>query len=299
MYLIRAFKVILIIYKKSIQNLLEKNAYEYSGYLVFLILLGLFPSLIFFTAVSTLVATQYRDLFHVTLDIDEFITNSLLSSKAHAFVDSVSNRILEILRTPPESMLTFAMLSAIWSASGLFDGILLYVYMIYGTTEDCHYIRRRIISILQFMAFSLLLIFFILCFKLIPLVLIQCAQFIKLESTLYDILNFVIKIEHYVPTVYIALFGMLSYIHYTFPRQHVKIRQIMPGVVNTILFWEIFSEIFGYYIQSAGQLNIIYGSMVGISISILYIYFASIIFLFGLEINGVIYKMRNMQSDVV
>ncbi|WPX98142.1 YihY/virulence factor BrkB family protein [Candidatus Fokinia crypta] len=293
MSLIRAFKVILMIYKVAIRNLLRKNAYEYSGYLVFLVLLGIFPSLIFFTAVSTFIATEYRDLFHVTLDIDELITNSLLSSKAHVFIDGVSNRILEILRTPPESMLTFAMLSAIWSASGLFDGILWYVYMIYGTTQNCHYIRRRIISIVQFMAFSLFLIFSILCFKLIPLILFQCTKFIKLENTLYDILNFIVQIEYYIPAIYVALFGMLSYIHYTFPRQRLKVWQIMPGVINTILFWEIFSEIFGYYIQSAGQLNIIYGSMVGISISILYIYFASLIFLFGLELNGVIYKIRS------
>ncbi len=60
---------------------------------------------------------------------------------------------------------------------------------------------------------------------------------------------------------------------------------MLPGAAIVLLGWVGFARLFSYYIHYFPQMNLIYGSLAGVIIALLYFYFCSFIFIIGAEFN--------------
>jgi len=68
----------------------------------------------------------------------------------------------------------------------------------------------------------------------------------------------------------------------------IRLRQVMPGAVVTVLAWAVSSGVFGFAITNFTQYPAIYGSIAGVFILILWLNLISVILLVGNEINALL-----------
>ncbi|MCL2378182.1 MAG: YihY/virulence factor BrkB family protein [Defluviitaleaceae bacterium] len=70
----------------------------------------------------------------------------------------------------------------------------------------------------------------------------------------------------------------------------IRLRQVLPGAVFTVLAWAVSSGVFGFAITNFTQYPAIYGSIAGVFILILWLNLISVILLVGNEINALLVR---------
>ena len=86
---------------------------------------------------------------------------------------------------------------------------------------------------------------------------------------------------------FVVLFAF-ALVYYFAPAARQKWRWISPGSVLAFVFWLVFSLLFSLYVGTFGSYNQTYGSLAGVIILMLYIYYSVVIMLLGAEMNQVI-----------
>jgi membrane protein len=131
-------------------------------------------------------------------------------------------------------------------------------------------------------------------FGILPSLLAEIATQIDLKNSLYHIyLEWETK---RIRDIILVLYGsfLVSFIYYLLPNKKQRFTRALPGTALVIAGWIGFTYLFKYYISAFSQLNVIYGSIVGMIISLLYFYVCSIIFIFGAEFN---YSLSNLLDE--
>src|SRR5215218_5732330 len=90
------------------------------------------------------------------------------------------------------------------------------------------------------------------------------------------------------PIVACIVLFTFAVIYYFAPAAKQKWRWISPGAVLAFAFWLVFSLAFSYYAGNFSSYNETYGSLAGVIIFMLYVYYSALIMLVGAEMNQVI-----------
>jgi membrane protein len=80
----------------------------------------------------------------------------------------------------------------------------------------------------------------------------------------------------------------IALVYYFAPDVEQRFRWISPGAVVAVALWLAFSLLFSLYANNFGSYSESYGSLAGVAILMLYIYYTSFIVLVGAEMNQVI-----------
>ena len=82
-----------------------------------------------------------------------------------------------------------------------------------------------------------------------------------------------------------------SIYHFGIPcREHW--RHVLPGAITAALFWFPSTLFFGWYVSRVATYAMVYGSLGAAIATMVWLYLSSFSFLFGAEINGVLYRER-------
>ncbi|WPX96671.1 YihY/virulence factor BrkB family protein [Candidatus Bandiella euplotis] len=268
-------KFCLCIYK-SIADTAEHDGAEHAGYLAFLLMLAVFPFLFFLMAIVTLFGPT--NLF-------EYIIDFILDNTIDDLVAVLKPRIKEITNAPPNSLLTFAIVSAIWTASSIFEAIRTILNKANRVAKPPSYLFRRFISIIEFMLIIFMSISVMFVFGVFPSLISDFATYVGLKnSSCYIVFENETRFFRDAVIIFYGCF-FISFLYFFLPNKKQKFSHTIPGTICVILAWIAFTYLFKYYLRTFSQLNVIYGSIVGVIISLLYFYFCSIIFIFGAEFN--------------
>jgi len=92
------------------------------------------------------------------------------------------------------------------------------------------------------------------------------------------------------PVVALVVLLTFALIYYFAPAAEQRFRWISPGSIIAFVFWLIFSLLFSLYASTFGgsSYNETYGSLAGVIILMLYVYYSALIMLIGAEMNQVI-----------
>ena len=269
---------------KSVKDTIEHDGIEHAGYLAFLLMLAIFPFLFFLMAIVTVLAP---------VNLFEYIVDFILNNAINNFMSVLKPRIKEITTTPPHSLLTFAILTAIWTASSIFEAIRTILNKANRVTNTPSYLFRRFISIIEFIIIIFMTILTMFVFGILPSLLGDITSYFDLKNNYY--LTFEHETKFFRKTIMIS-YGcfLISCLYYFLPNKKENFFHTIPGTICVIIFWTLFTYLFKYYLATFSQLSVIYGSIVGVIISLLYFYFCSIIFIFGAEFN---YNFWNIICD--
>ncbi len=139
----------------------------------------------------------------------------------------------------------------------------------------------------------LVLFYFLLATTIIPGLagLVDIAKKVGILEFLHiqiigDLIVFVIS--------YIIIAFAFFIIYYFVPQAHLPLKTIIVSALWGALFWWLAEYLFGIYIGDFLSLKRVYGAYVFIIISILWIYYTSIVFILGAEI-GELYRERSFR----
>jgi len=269
--------------RKSFFDTIKHDGIEHAGYLSFLGILSLFPFLVFLVSLLG----QIGDT-----ELGFEFTNLLLANIPKEVSVALEPRINEIISGPPQSLLTIAVLGAIWTASGTVEGLRTIFNRAYRVSTPPSYILRRLTSIAQFILITFLIITAMFIIILIPIILERLIIF-KSVISLYGILEHALKLRFLFSTI--IIFSAVSFIYYVIPNVKQKLINICPGAILVAVLWSIIGSAFSFYLQNFDQVNLIYGSLASLIIALLFFYIIAMILIFGAEFNYAIEKQTGFK----
>lgn len=252
-------------------DLIRHDGIEHAGYLAFLSILSLFPSLIFLISIIG---------FFGASEVGIDFVNKILESVPKEMAQALSPRINEIISGPENSFLTIAIIGVIWTASSSVEGCRTILNRAYRVAFPPPYLWRRLFSIMEF---------FVIIFSIITAII----SFVIIPSTLKELevkFNFHLNIDYdFFYLRYIAFLLLLitatSGLYYALPNVKQKITKTVPGSILAVMLWVVLEWLFSFYLDKFHQVNFVYGSIAGIIISLMFFYLISLVFILGAEFN--------------
>lgn len=247
------------------------NGIENAGYLSFSIIFALFPFIIFFTIIigyigQTEIGITFLKIFKESLPED--ISTTLLPV------------IEDVIETPAAGILSFAMLTLIWSASSIVQCLKDVLDKAYRIKQKSPYILTRLISIAKFLIITIFLISLIFLTIIFPKLLTFIDHFIAITHNSNNILIILRPL-----LLNIFLFIFIISIYYIVPSKQNGLHNVLYGSILTLIGWNISLKLLSFYLAKISKLQVIYGSLTGIIITLFFFFIMSIIFIFGAEFN--------------
>jgi membrane protein len=115
---------------------------------------------------------------------------------------------------------------------------------------------------------------------------VQIANAVANAAGLGSVFEQVWTIAQWPILLFFVLFAF-ALIYYA-PDVEQRFRWISPGAIFAVVVWLLFSLAFSFYVNNFGSYNATYGSLAGVMILLLYMYYSAFIMLVGAELNQVI-----------
>lgn len=271
-FLVIPFKIARI----SVIDTIRQDGIEHAGYLAFLSLLSLFPFLIFLISIVGLFGAS---------EVGANVVNMILSSFPKDMSDALAPRINEIVSGPPQSFLTIAIIGVIWTASSSVEGCRTILNRAYRIAYPPPYLWRRFISIMEFFAIIFSIVIGIIIFIIVPTLLKEIEEKFSIHLKFdYDFFY----LRH--AAIFMLLVCATSLLYYELPNAKQKITQTVPGSIVVVTLWVILEKLFSLYLENFHQFNLVYGSLAGMIVSLMFFYLISLAFIFGAEFNYHFYR---------
>lgn len=266
----KSLSVIKILIKKSNAD----DCFGLAAEIAYTTLLSLFPALLLFVSLLSLIQSPKA------INIVSDLIGSILPPEIYSPID----KTIEKLAAQKEGeIFTLSLLLSIWSASAVFITIMKSMERIYATNLKYNYFQKQWIAIqlVFIVSVALLVVFNLLIFG---------VQLEYLLETKYRMrwLKEIIKYTRY-PIAFIVMVLSMVLIYKFSLRVGQRLSQILPGAILMAVCWMVLCAYFGMYVQQQ-SFNQAYGVLgKGIAVMV-WLYFNSLIFLIGAEVNSLFYN---------
>lgn len=256
----------------------EDHLAAFAGNLTYKALFALFP---FFTFLLSLLG-----LFSATE-----LVNAMLESVSGALPGSASDfirgQIVPITQSQASGAFTLgaivSILLALWGISGAFRSVMDAMNAMYEVEEDRPVWKQYGLSIFMSLAIAFLLLL------ALGLVVFGSTVGGGLAGALGlgGVFEAIWTVLQWPVLALIVLFAF-AIVYYLAPAAEQRWRWITPGSIIAFAFWLLFSLSFSFYVGNFASYNETYGSLAGVAILMLYVYYSAYIMLLGAEMNQVI-----------
>ncbi|HJD56157.1 MAG TPA: YihY/virulence factor BrkB family protein [Rickettsia endosymbiont of Pyrocoelia pectoralis] len=261
-------------------KMIDHDGVEHSGYMSFMVLLSIFPFLVFLLALTSFLGAS---------ELGQNFIQIFLDSMPEQATESIENRIRELLSAPPQSLMTLAVVGSVWTSSSFVECLRTILNRVYEIKSPPPYIRRRLLSILQFLIISILITFTMFLLVFIPIIVAKLPIILETTEQYKGVLNLI----RYA-LILILLFLGASSLYYILPNVKLDFTDVFPGALLTVILWVISGHLLSTYIVYYNQLNLMYGSLGSIIVTLIFFYIINMIFIYGAEFN---YLMKNYTAD--
>lgn len=263
----------------------EHHIFLFGGGLAFSLFLCIIP----FVLIVFSILGKVLEAESVEQQIYTFI-NTIIPYKEYADYAKqiISTRIAEFIEYKTIAGLIGGF-GLLFAASGLFSSMRTILNRIFSTTEDKNVVVGKLRD------FGMVL--FIIVSILLTTIILPAIDIIKNVIHKWTVLNFfqLSSFQHaFITTISLVIIFITFYVFYSFI-PYAKLGRKIPAVSAfwATVFWEIAKRIFGYYLYNFATLNKIYGTYALIIVLAFWIYYSSVLFIFGAEI-GQLYRERKM-----
>jgi membrane protein len=267
-------------FKLTYKELSEDHVMAFAGNLTYKGLFAIFP---FFTFLLSLLG-----IFNANNLVNTMV-DKLSGVAPQSATEFIQDQLLSITRSQAESAFTFgaiiSILLALWGVSGAFRSVMEAMNVMYEVEEDRPFWKVYGLSIFMSLAVIALLVGALVLVIFGESIGVRVADLVVLGSvfaTLWSIAQW--------PVVALIVLFAFALIYYFAPAARQRFRWISPGSIVAFVFWLAFSLLFSLYASTFGgdSYNETYGSLAGVIILMLYVYYSALIMLVGAEINQVI-----------
>ena len=254
----RPFIFMLRLGKKAVDD----DLFALSNELAYKILLSFFPFIVFLVSLLGF------------LNLEDSPTAARLFEVLPADVESVvENFIAEIRSRPSPGLLSASLLVSIYSASNGFRAVIRGVNKAHGYNDDRSWIKKTALCAGMMLIFSFSIIVMLVFW------IFSSAIFAMLPFPFMKLISAAISLT--------VLVGSTAWMYWLACARRGK-GKILPGACVTVVLWSISSEIFGIFINRFSNISVIYGSIAGVFILVLWLNIISFILLLGNSVNAIL-----------
>lgn len=253
-----------------------------SAALTYYLLFALFPLLIFLNNLVGLLAFDMERLLQV-----------LSSVVPRDVLDLIEQYLIYISRVSSRTLLWFSLVFTVYFPYRAANALFLSVRKAYGAGLPSHFLRHQ----LRVLLYTLLLIVTLVLSLLVSTVggraIDFLSDYIYLSETLIRLwtsLRFVL-----LGAVLFAIIALLYAL--SLDGREARLGRILPGVVTSLLVWIALSLLFSLYVERAARYSVIYGSIGGIIVVLLWLYLTACTLIMGAEFNSVLLTLRSGRGE--
>ncbi|ATP41868.1 ribonuclease [Solibacillus sp. R5-41] len=250
--------------------------------LAFFFLLSFFPMLIFMVTLLPYLNLEQGQVF-------DFLDN-IMPAEVYGFIEGT---LVDVLNNQNGGLLSIGILGTIWSASKGVDALLKALNRAYNV-EGIVSFKNRLWSLI----FTISLVAVILLALVLPIFGQQIGNivfgYLGVTETFEGVWNF---IRWVMPLALISIVLTLMYwiVPNTDPR--LTIISVFPGAIFATGGWLIFTYGFSFYISNFGNYSTTYGSIGGVIILMLWLYFTGMVLISGGLLNATVQKRQIAKKD--
>lgn len=263
-----------------IKGFTKVNLIDRAAAVAFYVFLALFPTILFlFTLIPY-------------FPVQDFTANVLEAMQAvlpPGTYESVASTINQIMSIEHGGLMSIGLLLAFYFSTSAVSSFFRGFNMGDDEFGQVSFIKQQIYSILVMLMFVGLLVLSIILItvgqKLLPI-------FFNKIHFYNSFVVFLINLVRWLIAIFALIVAMSLLYHFGNPRSK-KFKLFTPG---TLLFTGLFivgTMLFNFYISNISTYNLLYGSIGGLIIFVIWIYFNCILILIGYELNKSITKAQN------
>lgn len=259
---------------EAFQRLFADEAVPLAGNIAFRTLFSIFPFLIFLTALAG---------FFGNANLADAVVGYLLSVAPERLVNPLAPEIHSILTVPRTGLLSLSAIVTVWSAMAGVDSIRVGLNRAYDLKETRSFWVLYLQSVLFVVFAAIVLLAFSLLIVFGPVILVTVEHYAPGIRGSFDELD-----RWRFPIAILLLTGWLLICHRVLPAKRLTIREVLPGVLLTVLVWIILSVAYSIYLVRFGAFVSTYASLSGLFGAMFFLYLAALVLIFGGEVNRVI-----------
>lgn len=238
--------------------------------LAYFILLSVFPFLIFILTV----------LSYTPLTTDEVLIDASYILPQNVF-DMLNIVIDQTYRSDRQALLSLGMLGALWASSNGIAAVIRALNRAYDEEETRPFWMVQGAAILYTLGIAFILV-------------LSLALLVFGETLQRHLFQYIDKPDLFAltwtRTRYVLSFCMIILVfilvYKYLPNRRLHFREVLPGAVLATVCWLILSIGFSFYINNFARYSQLYGSLGGIVIFLLWLYWSSVIIIMGGELNA-------------
>ena len=251
--------------------------------IAYYLLLAIFPFIIFVISLIGFIGSS-SFLSPSSLDQLQELFPAPVFSLFHAFLET-------LVASKSLTLLSFSMLGIIWSASSGFSVLINGLLRIHGRVQRLNLLQMRGLGLLMTLFLVLALVITMVLVTFGGLLLDQLATLTGIPVLAGPMLAVV---RYLAAFVFLSLFFALLY--YLVARRPVRFLRILPGSVFSSLAWLLLSQGFSWYVAAFDRYTIVYGSLAGMIILMLWFYFCSMVMLTGGIVNVLLQDLHDERN---
>lgn len=248
-------------------------------------LFALFPVMIMLVAISRWAAESFA-----VADPTEALIDAVGSQLPAEATDAILPNLRDAVGEGNLALFSFGLLFTAYAASSGMKALMKALNRAYDLTEVRSFGRRLFIAFaLTILLATSVVVFFVLLLggQQVAVDFARSLGFGDLAIDLFGLLRFPLSIT--------ALALASAFLYWAAPATKVRPRSVIPGVLLFVPGWVGMTLGFGIYINEFSSYGETYGSISGIIILLLWLYFVALILLLGGELNATIQQYREAQ----
>lgn len=251
-----------------------------SAALTYYLLFAIFPLLIF---LNNLVGILSFDVDSTLSELSRLVPNEV--------VDLLEQYLNYVSRVSSRSLMWFSLVFTVYFPFRAANALFFSVRKAYGLGPPVHYLRYQF----RVLLYTVLLIVMLVLSLAIAAVGRRALDFVSGYIYLSDA---VIRLWSWLRFVFLAcvLFVMIALLYALALEARDVRRSIMPGVVCSLMAGVVLSVLFSLYVEHAARYSLIYGSIGGIIVVLLWLYLTATVLIMGAEFNSVLLNLDSKEK---
>jgi membrane protein len=246
-----------------------------AGYIAFSGLLSIFPFLIF---AATLVGIL------VGPDRSDTIIEALFEIAPEHVALTLKPVVEEVLQKQSGEVLTASAVFAIWAASNAVEAFRIAFDRAYAVPDPRGIIENRALAILLVFLGAAVAALLGVSILFSPLIL----------RFFHDVLLMPVPpVASYVTYAFgvLVFIAFLLVMHRMLPGRQLKGCRLWPGVLVTTVLWVAFASAFSTYLSYTPSYTVIYGTLAGVIITLMFFYLTGATIIYGAEVNAALNRI--------
>ena len=235
--------------------------------------------------------------FNITLAIIPLLTIVvLIASYFNISIDLVTNLVNKIMPSQVSEIIIDVISGKGFDQSiGLFNIVAFMIasngtYAVINTSNTLYKInkskavKKRLDSIVLLFIVILLFVFLLI----VPIFGDSILHLLKKASIISSYSDSLLNLFNLIkwPLTIFIVFGNIRLIYAVAPSKNIRTSETTYGAIFTTVGWIIATIIFKFYLNHFARYNILYGNLASVIIMLVWIFFLSYIFVFGMAINA-------------